>query len=876
MNLSYKDIIKRQRNLMTGVSHNSNVNVNQLYDSLKENYSYHKAKLILENWAEFGDEEIALNKVFEVFTIITDNDNDSNIENASNIIEGKIIPKLRNAKQTNQLNNYRRGWIKHRHTSMLNDTKDNENAVAKAKANGGYLGNSLHPRRKYKRDIYGRKMGETKNTSSASGEELQDNNDTVEECFNRFIQAAYINEQCDRVISNHQKLTKRFNLDNIVRKCPLNSLALQECVFNICTLIDTYDIPFGVKYNIALENITFLMNKNCVPVDNSFVVESVTDYFLMSEGLSDNKLHDMSYIIENSKFFTSEELSGISYLCIDEDAILEAAENEEDIAPIEENKIHDMFLKYKQKRAITLKKKQKVESLKIKKAIHDFKKSHKKSIESFKATLSRIFVNSPEGIINELPDIFAFIRLGIVIGAFAINPLLGVLTMVTGFFLKMKVSRERMEIVVAQYTKERDNYKKKMDEAKANGDEKKKEKYEKLYKQYKSDVNKLEMYQDELYTEAENDKRMEEKYAKEAEASGGDDEFNFDFDIDMDFDFEEQTAIEYTNMMSILYEQLSHSKSDLSAAIANNITKLSSDDIYNITEAIKLYSDIADCPRYINILENELVRTRSMKNESYITSLQRIDTIKSCISDMNKIKYDSLLESKYIQQVDTNDDTLPDIKSIYEVLKYKNDIINDTIEYVSRYKSVNESKEEKKSGMSFLSKVKIAAENLRRFALKAKDKDKQISMKLDSELGRTMKYAKQAMISDSRESIIKGSFLPSASKCIHIALASGITFLFAPVFAVIGLIGYIGCSKVINEKERNLILDDIDIEIEMCDKYMKIAEDKEDLTAVREIMKTKRDLERQRSRILYNKNYVFKGKKNYDMKPKSMSKRDND
>ena len=328
--------------------------------------------------------------------------------------------------------------------------------------------------------------------------------------------------------------------------------------------------------------------------------------------------------------------------------------------------------------------------------------------------------------------------------------------------------------------------------------------------------------------------------------------------------------------MATLYEQLSYSNANLIAAISNNISKVSNDDIYNITEAVKLCNDIVDCPRYINILENELVRTRSMKNESYITSLQRIDTIKSCISDMNKIKYDSLLESKYIQQVDTNDDTLPDIKSIYEVLKYKNDIINDTIEYVSRYKSVNESKEEKKSGMSFLSKVKIAAENLRRFALKAKDKDKQISMKLDSELGRTMKYAKQAMISDSRESIIKGSFLPSASKCIHIALASGITFLFAPVFAVIGLIGYIGCSKIINEKERNLILDDIDIEIEMCDKYMKIAEDKEDLTAVREIMKTKRDLERQRSRILYNKNYVFKGKKNYDMKPKSMSKRDND
>ena len=121
---------------------------------------------------------------------------------------------------------------------------------------------------------------------------------------------------------------------------------------------------------------------------------------------------------------------------------------------------------------------------------------------------------------------------------------------------------------------------------------------------------------------------------------------------------------------------------------------------------------------------------------------------------------------------------------------------------------------------------------------------------------------------------VVGSFACSGLKSC--ASQCNAFLLFAPVFAVIGLIGYIGCSKVINEKERNLILDDIDIEIEMCDKYMKIAEDKEDLTAVREIMKTKRDLERQRSRILYNKNYVFKGKKNYDMKPKSMSKKDND
>lgn len=864
-NLTYKDIILRQRNLLSDISQKSNINVNQMYDSLKENYSYQKAKLILENWTAFGNEDIAFNKVMEVFTIITDNDSDSNIMNASNIIESNIIPKLRNAKQTNMLNHYKRGWIKHKHTSMLNDTKDNENAVERAKANGGYLGNSLHPKRKYKRDIYGRKMGEVKNSSENSGEQQNEEENKVEECFNRFIHVAYVNEQCDRVLSNHQKLTKRFNLDNIVRKCPLNYQSLQECIFNICNLLETYDIPEGARYLISLENIMYLMNKNCVPIESSFITETVTDYFLMNENENiDNTIRNLKYVIENSKFFSEEELSGVKYLCIDEQSLIDDLENEDDISPVEENKIHDMFLNYKKKRTNTIKKQQKIDSLKIKKVIHDFKKSHKKSIESFKAAISRIFVNSPEGIINELPDIFAFVRLGIALGSFAINPILGVITTITGYFLKMKVSRERMEIVVAQYTKERDNYKKKMDEA---TDEKKKEKYEKLYKQYKKDLSKLESYQETLYTEAENDKRMEEKYAKEAEASGDD----FDFDFDMDFDFEEQTAIEYTNMMSILYEELSYSKANLMAAISNNISKVSNDDIYNITEAVKLCSDIVNCPRYINILEDELLRTRKVQKESYIPSLQRIDAIKICMSDIDKIKYNNLLESTYIEQ---NDDVIPDIKSLYESLSCKNNIINDTIEYLSR-KSLNESKDEK-SGMSFMSKLKIASENLKRFALKAKDKDKQLSMKLDSELNRTMKSAKKAMISDSRENIIKGSFLPSASKCIHIAIASGAAFLINPVLAVIGLIGYIGCSKSLTEKERNLILDDIDIEIKMCDKYMKIAEDKDDLTAVREIMKTKRDLERQRSRILYNKNYIFKGKKQYDMKPDSMIKKNDD
>ena len=864
MNLTHKDIIARQRNLIVdSYIPKTSCNIPNVYENLSENYSYSKAKMILENWQVLSnDEDIALNKVLEVFSIIVDNDNESNIKNAASIIESKVIPKLRNAKQTRHLNNYKIGWLKHRHTSMLNDTKDNMTAVQRAKSNGGYLGNSLHPHRKYKRDIYGRKMGEENKKEQQQGEGQDNSNEEVaEECFNQFIQIAYVNEQCDRVLNNHAKLSKRFNLDSKVRSCPLSDISLQSCIYDICNLIESYDIPFGVKYNIALENIMYLMVKNCMPVSNKFILETVTDYFLFQEEVNDDRLKDMKYILENTKFFSVEDLEPVSYLIIDEQVLIDELENKDFITPVYENKLHDMYLKWKEKRVKTSKQENAVSRLKIKKIIHDYKKSHKKSIEKFKDAISRIFIQRPEAIIQELPDIMMFVRLGIVIGATSINPILGVVTLITGFFLKMKVSREQMAKVVEQYSKERDKYKKLKDETE---DEKKKEKYTALYKQYKKDTETLEMYESDLYTDAENEKREEEKWTKEAEAEMGDNNDDFDFDFDMDFDFEE--SVKYTEMLSILYEQLDFTKAEIMGTIKNNIHNMTNEDIYNITEAVKLCNDIFDCPRYIAILEDEML---SGNNMSYLSGIQRKDTIKNCIHDIEQIKYDSLLES-----YTPDNNCVPTVDIMYDILKCKHDIMEDTLELVTRYKNstINEAKEN--SGMSFMSKLKIASANLKRFALKAKDKDKQLSLKMDSEITRTAKAAKRAMISNNRESIIRGSFLPSASKCIHIALASGAAYLINPVLAIIGLIGFIGCSKVLTEKERNLILDDIDIEIKMCDKYLKIAEDKDDLVAVREIMKTKRDLERQRTRILYNKNYVFKGKKQYDMPDKSKVKDD--
>ena len=92
--LSYSDVHERQRVLTSNESTKSKYNINTLYENLKTKYSFQNAKIILENWRELSNQEIdSFDKALEVFNMICDNDNITNITTASNIVEGKIVHK---------------------------------------------------------------------------------------------------------------------------------------------------------------------------------------------------------------------------------------------------------------------------------------------------------------------------------------------------------------------------------------------------------------------------------------------------------------------------------------------------------------------------------------------------------------------------------------------------------------------------------------------------------------------------------------------------------------------------------------------------------------------------------------------------------------
>ena len=64
-----------------------------------------------------------------------------------------------------------------------------------------------------------------------------------------------------------------------------SGIELDEMVRSLCEFVDTYDISTEAKYNIALENITFMLKSKDKTLEESVIQNHITDYFLMRESV---------------------------------------------------------------------------------------------------------------------------------------------------------------------------------------------------------------------------------------------------------------------------------------------------------------------------------------------------------------------------------------------------------------------------------------------------------------------------------------------------------------------------------------------------------------------------------------------------------------
>lgn len=717
----------------------------------------------------------------------------------------------------------------------------------------------------------------------------------------------------DRILKNNETLSKRFDFDKIIKTNSMGDL--DELVRELCSLIDTYELSVEAKYNIALENIIYSLYKNSINYDKKHVANVITDYFLESNLiLMDVDIDGMVKVIENSRVVSpsmvdkysllesasnnkrySSMIDELSKKCDDKALgkfILSAKKaNTEDkasdyiskavtmsckkttsfndkknlmtsiyILPLM-GKVSKAFVSYQMQILDTKNKfRNKLEDQEfidvmdslmdddeedlfisaetvsemvhlqndifddnyheldivksllesedfadsddIKNILNKFEADQEKSIGRFKNCLLKIYRKSPKNIIDETPHILRLIRVVFILGSFTIpviGPALSLILAFVDHLLSSKINDKQTKELITALEYERKLAKEKIDKNK--GDKSDLEKYIKCLDKC---IEKCDVYRDSI-TEKEIEGRDRYGY-------GSDDDLDFGFD---DFNFESSKIVYKTTMFNMLMEAYNDDKfyKNITSNIPHEIAK-SGENLYDYMNILKEFGINVGEVKYIVKKDNEV----SVAESTYLTTVT-----------------DKVLRGPSISEFITEDQSL-----VRQFMAYKSLL---DIEKVYEEGVINEA--------FSMNTLKLIIQNFKKKIKDLSTKEKAMWQTLDANMSGFMRAVEKSLTSNRREAIIKGSIIPSFSKCLKTAIViGGVTFV-NPIAGLITAMGMYGSSKYLNRRERQLIYDEIDTELKVVEKELQMAENDQDMKKYRFLLQYQKKLARERQRIKY-------------------------
>jgi hypothetical protein len=679
-------------------------------------------------------------------------------EEVENKISKEIVPstkKVRNGKSTDQMNRHKIG------TAVKAEITKAKTAASK-----------------------------TLGQPQPSNNKPKPQSESIEKCFDKILDTCSISEAICTVISNQKKLNKRFSFNQYVQE---NSYDVKDTIFTLCNFIDTYDIPYGVKYKVALENIQYTLYKNAIHCDRKTILETVTDYFMLSpETLTENHIKDLKTTLSKVNGYDDKEINSLyifeSEYNTSNDAINELMSY--GITDLSDNFINSILENDDMKAKI---------GNSVDKLIDEFKMLPKKTPAAMKSLIYKIYTKDPQDIIDGIPNFLGLLRGLMVIGAFSFGLIPGFVALCADFTLKLTLERKQMKKLISEYNKEIEKVEKKIDKL---SDEKAIKRAEEYKKSLEDAVYKFEDY-----------------------------DYNLNLVDDDDDEDLDESLIEHLKSVLCIEESINRmidlDDNFIDMTLANQASKISTGFGNNVAEVLTTIS--INKPEIINPESLNKVFSSRLKElkDAESTDFYSKSVLNTCIWDLEHSKCNKKNTCSC-----TTESVINDLDLRYNV-----------IENITNTTYVNE--------LSITNSLKLASENLKRGIQSLADKDKILSRQVDASVNTIISSAERAMQKGNREAVIKGQLIPSASKVIHWGLATGAAWLVNPVIAVVGVIGAIACAKTSQAKERQLILDEIEVELNLCEKQIKMAEDKDDMKALKNLYMTQRALQRQHQRIRY-------------------------
>lgn len=491
-------------------------------------YSKIVAENVLRQMPRYDNSDFAFRQMLEVYEMICENENASYISLMANVIV-EAASKTRSGTQTKDYLKMKVRRFKTKlHTKFNNNIDDIKTAAS----------NTVDA---MKKNLAVNTQQIAKNVKPAKKDEAA-KEEAILAGYEKIYEAYMKAIDCDRILENHAKISKHYNLNEIIRD---NYDDHKQAIIEICSAIDSFKMPDNIKYNVSLENILYSFAECNIPVDKQAVAETVTDYYLIhTYPLTDSAKASMVKIFENSSLFSESDKCHISNMFKDiakldikfDDTFILLQEKPDMSKYINENELISAMLK----EAGT-----KTNAVKV--LFDKFKLEAEKTPEKLRAVINRMYVQSPDEIIEELPNLLSWIRSFLVVGGgVAIHPIVGIVALIVDQAIKITLTRKQLTSYITKFESELTKTKKALDKATK---DKEKERLEAYKKQLEKNIQKLKDKEDKFYTDDEND----ERHLGDDDDSDMDDLFNFSFDESAEIVL---TEMDISNTMKMTKEKL--------------------------------------------------------------------------------------------------------------------------------------------------------------------------------------------------------------------------------------------------------------------------------------------------------------------------------
>ena len=293
----------------------------------------------------------------------------------------------------------------------------------------------------------------------------------------------------------------------------------------------------------------------------------------------------------------------------------------------------------------------------------------------------------------------------------------------------------------------------------------------------------------------------------------------------------EESLITLPAKIDMLLESLeSLAEKDANSLIEESFDRFSLNDIDGITQLTKLDPSVIKPSGYQTVLKDTL-RTARRKQYKTFEDYEKIDCIKD---NLNKLK-----------NIDDSSDEDMSLDEAIISTKVKEACVNSLYDFTKYPTTLKE--------MNIVNTIAMASEKVKAKLSDVSSDVSNLSRQFDAQLDQLKGVVNtKDLESENREAVIAGNILPKASRIIKLAITAGVGYFINPAISVIVVLGYLGMSMDAQSKERRKVLEEIELELEMTNRYLKKAEDDGNLEKQRELLKIKKKLESQKARLMYN------------------------